>query len=235
MGTYSMEDVAMRVRDLGWLALLAGLGVACGGTDSTDGGSNITIAKAAIPNGDNQFGTAADTLFDTLRVLVTSDGEPAVAYTVAWGASDNGAIVPSSSLTDSNGITKVRWKLGHISGPQTARATVARATGSPLIFNATSLNGTGASFGNTFFKSNKNLTSDPAVDTIPVGSFFNWYGTGGTHTVRSQGIPSFPSSGQLVGPATYQVLFSTVGTFQYDCSIHTSGMTGTLVVQDTIP
>ncbi len=225
----------MRVRKLGWLALLAGLGVACGGSDSTNEGSNITIAKAAIPNGDNQNGIAADTLFDTLRVLVTLDGEPAVAYTVAWAASDNGVIVPSSSLTDSNGITKVRWKLGRISGPQTARATVARASGSPLIFNATALNGTGVSFGNIFFKSNRNLTSDPAIDTIPVGSTFQWSGTGGSHTVRSQGLPSFPSSGSLVGSDSLMVTFSDVGTYQYDCSIHGSAMTGILEVIDTIP
>ena len=225
----------MRVRDLGWLALLAGLGVACGGDDSNDEGPSITIAKTALPNGDNQIGTAADTLFDTLRVLVTQDGEPAPAYTVVWLASDNGAITPSNAITDINGVAKVRWKLGPGNGPQTARATIARATGSPLIFNGTAVNGSGASFGNIFFKSNSNLTSDPAVDTILVGSSFKWSGAGGTHTVQSQGAPSFTSSGNLVGTATYQVVFPDVGTYQYQCSIHGSAMTGTIVVIDTIP
>lgn len=226
----------MRVRDIGWLALAAGLGVACGGSDSNDeGGSNITIAKAGIPNGDNQIGNAADTLFDSVRVLVTKNGEPAAAYTVAWIASDNGSVVPASALTDLDGVARVRWILGPSNGEQTLRASIARASGSPVIFNGTAVNGKGISFGNIFFRSNGNLSSDPAVDTIPVGTMFKWNGTGGTHTVRSQGIPSFPSSGNLVGPATYQVLFSDVGTYQFDCSIHGSAMTGTIVVQDTVP
>ncbi len=225
----------MRIRDLGWLALFAGIGVACGGGGSSDAGPTIALAKAGVPNGDNQNGVARDTLFDSLRVVVTADGEPAVAYSVAWIASDNGAASPATSVTDANGVAATAWILGPSSGPQTVRASIARAVGSPVTFNANSLNGTGATFGNIFFRSNKNLTSDPAVDTISVGDAFVWYGAGGTHSVRSQGPPSFTGSGNLVGPATYSVTFSTVGTYQYDCGIHGSAMTGTLVVADTVP
>jgi len=46
------------------------------------------------------------------------------------------------------------------------------------------------------------------------------------------GSPSFTSSAVLSGSgSTYQVTFTTPGTYQYDCAVHGTMMTGTIVVQ----
>lgn len=80
------------------------------------------------------------------------------------------------------------------------------------------------------FRSSLNLTQNPAVDTIAVGGTVTWQGQGGTHTVQSQGSPSFTSSGTL-GSGTYLFTFNVAGTYQYDCAIHGAVMTGRIVVR----
>ena len=55
-----------------------------------------------------------------------------------------------------------------------------------------------------------------------------WLGSG-SHFVRSTGATSFTT--QTVSAATYQFTFNSVGTFNYDCTIHGSGMTGRVVVK----
>lgn len=221
----------MRVtRRLGWLALV-GLGMACGGSD--DGGSNpdLSIAKAGAGNGDNQTAAVESLLPDSIKVVVLEDGVAREGVTVNWSAQGTTADVnPNTSVTDVDGLAATTWTLG-LEGTQTARATVSGAGGSPITFNATGTGASGATFGNTFFKSNKNGTDDPAVDTVTAGSAFLWTGTGGTHTVRSQGSPSFDDSGNLSGAgAEYTFTFDTPGTYQYDCGIHGGSMTGRIVV-----
>lgn len=217
-------------RSIGWLGLV-GLGVACGGGGS-DGGNDpgTSIARSA---GENQTGDINTALDDSIRVLVTEDGDPLPGATITWSAQGAGASVdPATSVTDANGLAATTWTLGSTLGPVTARATLAGAGGSPLTFHALAIGGTGVTFGDTFFRSNHNGTDDPAVDTIPAGTSLTWTGTGGTHTVRSQGSPSFNDSGNLVGNgATYTVTFPNPGTYQYDCEIHGGSMTGRVVVQ----
>jgi plastocyanin len=89
--------------------------------------------------------------------------------------------------------------------------------------------------GNIFFKSGHNGTQNPAVDTVAAGTTvtWTWTSTGDQpHSVRSQGEPSFTSSEILTGSGmTYTFPFTTPGTYQYDCAVHGSAMTGTMVVQ----
>ncbi len=89
--------------------------------------------------------------------------------------------------------------------------------------------------GNIFFQSGHNSTSNPAQDTVAAGQTvtWTWTGTGGTpHSVLSQGSPSFPSSAILTGSGmTYTATFNTPGTYHYQCAVHGSAMTGTVVVQ----
>jgi plastocyanin len=89
--------------------------------------------------------------------------------------------------------------------------------------------------GNIFFRSGHNSTQNPAIDTVAAGTTvtWTWTGTGDTpHSVRSQVAPTFPSSDDLTGNGqTYAVMFTTPGTYLYDCAVHGSGMTGTIVVQ----
>jgi plastocyanin len=89
--------------------------------------------------------------------------------------------------------------------------------------------------GNIFFESGHNGTRNPAQDTVAVGQTvtWTWTGTGSTpHSVRSQGTPAFTSSTNLTGSGmTYAQTFNTPGTYHYDCAVHGSQMSGTIVVQ----
>jgi plastocyanin len=88
--------------------------------------------------------------------------------------------------------------------------------------------------GNDFFQSAHN-SSRPAADTVAVGETvtWTWTSTGGTaHSVRSQGTPSFTSSDVLTGNGmVYTQTFTATGTYHYDCAVHGSAMSGTVVVQ----
>ena len=81
------------------------------------------------------------------------------------------------------------------------------------------------------FVSGHNGSMNPAVDTVAVGETVTWTWSGSLpHSVRSVGSPGFASSGVLTGRGTYAVTFATPGTYRYDCSVHGSSMTGTIVV-----
>jgi plastocyanin len=218
----------MRMVRIYGLAALIGLGMACGGSSDDGGGPSLSIARN---DGENQTGDISTALDDSIVVLVTENGAVLAGTTVTWSAQGAGASVsPATSVTDANGLAATAWTLGSEPGPQTARATVSGAGGSPLTFHASAIGGTGVAFGTNFFRSNRNGTQDPAVDTTNVGLAFTWNGVGGSHTVRSQGTPSFDDSGTLNGDDTYTVTFTTPGTYQYDCEIHGAQMTGRVVV-----
>jgi plastocyanin len=88
--------------------------------------------------------------------------------------------------------------------------------------------------GNDFFKSGHNGSVNQAVDTVAAGETVTWtWATGaGSHSIQSLGTPSFASSAiQRGSGSTYQVKFSTAGTYRYDCAVHGIAMTGRIVVQ----
>ena len=88
--------------------------------------------------------------------------------------------------------------------------------------------------GNILFRSAHNGTCNPAVDTVAVGGTvtWTWVNTGATsHSVRFSGTPNL-SSGLLTGDgATHTATFTAAGTYNYDCVVHGSQMTGRVVVQ----
>jgi plastocyanin len=89
--------------------------------------------------------------------------------------------------------------------------------------------------GNIFFKSGHNGSANAAVDTIAAGGTVTWTWTStGTvsHSIESEGSPAFTSSAIQSGDGqTYQLQFSTPGTYRYDCAVHGSAMSGTIVVK----
>jgi plastocyanin len=89
--------------------------------------------------------------------------------------------------------------------------------------------------GNIFFTSDQNSSTNPAVDTVAVGGTVTWtWGNTGIaeHSVQSQGTPSFPSSARKLGNGqTYTFTFTSPGTYNYDCAVHGSRMTGRIVVK----
>jgi len=89
--------------------------------------------------------------------------------------------------------------------------------------------------GQIVFISAHNSTANPAVDTVAVGATVTWTWTnnlGVSHSVQSQGSTAFASSPILSGSGqTYAVTFTAPGTYQYDCAVHGTAMTGTIVVR----
>lgn len=84
------------------------------------------------------------------------------------------------------------------------------------------------------FVSRHNGTSNAAIDTIPAGTAMTWTWTGALpHSVRSVGASTFASSDTRTGSGTYSVTFATPGTYSYDCAVHGSAMSGTIVVTGT--
>jgi len=90
------------------------------------------------------------------------------------------------------------------------------------------------SVGTNFFRSNRNGSVNSAVDTVAVGSkvTWKWAGAGSVpHNVASVGMPSFTSGGIKTGDgSTYEVTFTSPGTYRYNCAIHGNLMTGVVVV-----
>lgn len=82
------------------------------------------------------------------------------------------------------------------------------------------------------FVSGHNGSGNPAVDTIAAGGTVTWTWTGSLpHGIQPMGSSSFASSAVKTGSGTYAVKFTAPGTYQYDCSVHGTAMSGTIVVQ----
>jgi plastocyanin len=202
----------------------------------------LVLAKAPTESGDAQTGPVSQALPNDLRIIVTREGSPESGVTVTWSTS-NGSLTPTSGPTDGSGIAASTWTLGANAGAQTAQAAVTGATGSPVSFTATATgpppppppDAINITVGNIFFKSDRNATSNPAVDTLAVNgtATWTWVNTGATpHSAQSTGTPSFTSSALLTGNGqTYEFQFTQAGTYTYNCAEHGNLMTGRIVVR----
>jgi hypothetical protein len=116
--------MAIRVR-VGSTAALAVF--ACGGGDLVlpDTGAPVALT---IESGDFQTGAAGALLADPLVVRATDAADRAVeGATIAFSATNNGELVPSSVTTGSDGRATVRWTLAEVVGTQRASAEVVDA------------------------------------------------------------------------------------------------------------
>jgi plastocyanin len=207
-------------------------------------GSPATFTASAVADvaatlteagGNGQVGNINSQLAQQLQAKVADQFNNGVAgVDVAWAAS-GGALSAATVPTNSSGISAVTVTLGGTAGPVTVTATSEGLTGSPLTFTATAQTPppipTTASvqIGNNFFKSARNTTTNPAVDTVAVGGTVTWTWPASLHSVQSTGSPSFTSS-STKSSGTYQFTFSTAGTYQYTCVVHPGLMTGRVVV-----
>jgi plastocyanin len=205
-------------------------------TGTASGGHAVSIASAG---GDNQTGTTGLALANPLQVKVADQfGNGTAGVTVAWqSTSDSASVAPTSSMSDATGIAQTVVTLGDTAGPVTITATNAALTGSPVTFHATAqkpppIPTTAAvDVGDDFFKSVRNMSQNPAVDTVAVGGKVTWTWRGAIgHSVQSLGPPSFTSS-VVQTSGTYSFTFTAAGTYNYDCSVHGLAMTGKIVVR----
>lgn len=135
----------------------------------------------------------------------------------------------ATSATNATGIASNTISAGATAGAGLIRATTASVAGANVDFSLTAYRAIVAATITTTFRSRRNNTVNPAIDTVQAGQAVLWTVDGG-HTVESLGVPSFTSSGTLTTGQTYTVTFNNAGTYQYDCAIHGALMTGTVVV-----
>ncbi len=127
----------------------------------------------------------------------------------------------TTATAEGNGQTYLVMSAG--TRRDSALVTVSGQVTFPLVANV--------EVGNFYFKSIANATQNSAVDTIGVGGTVTWtWGAGAfTHNVTSTGSPNFSSSGNQ-DAGSFMRTFNAIGTYQYECSLH-SQMTGRIVVR----
>jgi len=216
-------------------ATLAGAdGSPVGFTATAEPGPASTLS---LTSGDEQVGVNGTVLPQPLVVKVADDfGNGIEGVDVEWTAI-NATLSAPSVPTDASGLSQVTVTLG-AEGAVTVTAASTGLIGSPITFNATATGQptipTTATIrvGNIFFTSNRNTTTNPAVDTVAVGGTvtWSWGPTAGSHSVLSTGSPTFISSA-VKSSGTYDITFSTAGTYQYTCTVHPGQMTGRVVVR----
>ena len=78
----------------------------------------------------------------------------------------------------------------------------------------------------------ENFAFSPAAITVKKGTTVTWTNKDSAmHTVTETDGQDGPKSGDLATGKSYTFTFDKVGTYKYDCSIHTS-MTGTVTVTE---
>jgi len=192
------------------------------GLISSNAGSNqSTLLNAAFPN------PISVKVGDRLN-----NGVSGVTVNWAVGTGSLSLDAPTST-TNSLGIASILANAGATGGPGTVLATAAGTAG-PVTFNLTVVAASRqVNVGpGVVFKSARNTTQNPAVDTVQANQAVYWLNGGGNHTVMSVGSPSFTSSGNLsTAGASYTLTFATPGSYDYECGVHGSAMTGRIVVQ----
>jgi plastocyanin len=213
----------------------------------TGGGNPITVFTARAVNdvpitltkvaGDNQSAMATTRLRPVVARVADQFDNGVEGVEVSWGVS-SGTVSPEVGFTGFSGVTSVEVDLGATTGPVTITATADGLTGSPLVFDATVEavpSEAAVRLGNLFFTSDRNNSTNPAVDTVALGGSVSWtWGNTGIaqHSVRSLGTPSFTSSDTKLGNGqNYTFTFTGIGTYNYDCAVHGSQMTGRIVVR----
>lgn len=154
--------------------------------------------------------------------------------TVNWAVGSGSLVLDgATSSTNTQGIATMSVSAGGTGGAGSIQATSTGAV-NPAVFGLTVIAASrqvnvGAG---VVFRSARNNTQNPAIDTVQAGQAVFWLNGGSLHTVESVGSPSFTSSGNLQGAgASYTLTFANPGTYLYECAVHGSAMTGQIVVQ----
>jgi hypothetical protein len=124
------------------LTLLLALGAACGDDQSVEPVIPEIIEEFG---GNGQSAAIGNPLPDPLKVRVSdAAGNAAPGVAVAWSVvSGGGAVSPSSSNTDGDGIAAAQFTLGPTEGEQQVQAEVNGLVGSPVVFTGIATAGTG--------------------------------------------------------------------------------------------
>lgn len=108
-----------------------------GGSDGPTTPATPTASAIAAVSGGSQTGKAEGALSAPLVVKVTSSSGAAISGVTVSFATASGSLNPSSATTDASGNAQTIWTLGSVIGAQSATASAAGLTGSPVSFSAT--------------------------------------------------------------------------------------------------
>jgi plastocyanin len=146
--------------------------------------------------------------------------------TIDWAvATGGGSIAPLQNTTGTNGNATATRTLGSELGTQTATATAAALPGAPSVTFTTNV----AAVMTTVQVANNSFT--PAAITVALGTVVTWEWQGATSlhnvTFSTAGAPT--NIGDMASGSA-QRTFNTAGTFNYSCTNHPPGMTGSVTV-----
>ena len=215
---------------------IAALVSACGGTDrQAPDPSTLELTKPADISGDQQVGVAGRELPDSLRVLVTRDGEPVEGVTVIWFTTE-GSLSPDERQTGPDGISASAWTTMALFAEQFAAA---RVEGGPTVgFTAIATPDPDAP--STILVLSEGSRFMPDDLSVPVGATVNWFWPEGSagHNIVPDDQDSPPHSGAPADwPMWHVFRFTRPGTYRYHCAVHGApggvGMSGTITVMET--
>jgi plastocyanin len=225
-----------------WLAAAAALLVACGASDrQAPDPTTLELTRPALNSGDKQVGVAGARLPDSLRVLVTRDGEPVKGVNIIWFTTE-GSFDPAAVRTDADGIAASTWTTLPLFAEQFAEA---RLDGVPLgrldgghRVGYTAIATPDPDAPNTALVVNQDGNRfEPANITIPAGGAVNWFWPPGSrgHNIVPDDGESPPHSGALADWPTWHVFrFTRPGVYRYHCAAHGAaggvGMSGVVTV-----
>jgi plastocyanin len=144
--------------------------------------------------------------------------------TIQWAAATGGGtIFPAQNITGNGGLAEATRTLGSGLGEQTATAGAPVLPGSPVVTFTTISAATVVRVGNNAFT--------PTVVTVQAGDSvaWQWQGTTNQHNITFATVAGAPANEpNRVSGAVWRT-FTTVGTFDYQCTNH-GGMTGSVTV-----
>jgi plastocyanin len=226
------------IRQAGMVAFVGLVLAACGGSDG--GGNGPAGVPAAVNKDGGEFQLALVNQgfdFPVAVKVVDANGDPVNGITVTWTVQSGPVnVAAATTVTAGVGVAVMLIDGGATAGTGVVRATIAEVAGNTDFTLTVSDADRLVQVANNTFLSHANLTVNPAVDTITAGQKVVWAWLAGNHSVESTGSPSFASSTTLNTPAnavkpSFTLTFPTAGTYQYDCAVHGSAMTGRIVVQ----
>lgn len=192
-------------------------------------------AQVGVTGGDGQSALLSSPFATPLAAKVGDRLNNGVSgATINWAVGSGSLVLDgATSSTNAQGIATMTVSAGGTGGAGSIQATSPGAVGQ-AVFGLTVIPASRqVNVGpGVVFRSARNSTQNPAVDTVQAGQAVFWLNAGSLHTVESVGSPSFTSSGNLQGAgASYTLTFATPGTYLYECAVHGSQMTGEIVVQ----
>ncbi len=230
--TTNASGIATATRTLGGTAgaqtasaAVAGLiGSPVGFTATATAGNPVLLLKTS---GDAGIGAVNSAVNYTVTVQ-DAHGNPRQGVTVNWEVlSGGGSVSPASTATGTNGQAGATRTLSGTAGLHETYAIAATVPAPDTVTFATTATTApttaNVSVGNNFF--NPTSVSVAAGGTVT----WNWNSSGVVHNVTflTAGAPA--NIGNRNSGSDSRV-FSSAGTFNYECTIH-SGMTGSVMVQ----